>query len=280
MSLSIVTAVCGKNEVTKEWLDTTIARCAESHELIVVSNGSSSDEVEELSHWLDELRQYQGWATRLIKYTDPMGTTAAFEHGARVSRRSIVAMLHNDLEIKENNWDQKVMSFFDDTVVYRNLVFANQYHAGVCGFVGAKRLGASDIYQSPYQLQQLARFDVYSSQDDAELHGKKIDSPVRVAVLDGMALILRRSVFDEVRGFDLKYIHHMYDNDLCLKVMKAGYHNWVLPIEVHHRGGMTSCGSEYGQWARDNFRGDQEIHRQSHEHFYEKWNGLLPMGVE
>lgn len=280
MMLSIVTAVCGKNEVTKEWLDTTIARCSEPHELIIVSNGSSKEEEEQLTAWLYDLRTYQGWRTKLIRYDNPMGTTYAFNEGALRSQGHIIAMLHNDLEIKENNWDEKVIKFFTEPLYTDGKMYNNKEWAGVCGFVGAKRLGSEDIYVSAYWLAQMARFDVYSSQDDADLHGKKTDKPVKVAVLDGMALIVTRKVFDEIHGFDLTYIHHMYDNDLCLKALEAKYINWVIPIEVHHRGGMTSCGVEYGNWAMKNFNGDVQIHRQSHEYFYEKWRGKLPMGVK
>lgn len=277
MSLSIVTAVCGRNEVTKHWLDTTIAKSG-PHELVIVSNGSSEDENYQLSNWLTELNLY-GWKTRLIRNKSPMGTTAAFDRGVRASTGSIVAMLHNDLEIKKEDWDKQVIKFMDDTVVVNRTIFANSMWCGVVGFVGAKRLGSMDIYRSPYELQQLARYDVYSSQDDAELHGKRITQPTKVTVLDGMALIIKKEVYEKIGGLDLNYVHHMYDNDLCLAAQKAKFTNWVIPIEVHHAGGMTSCGSEYGDWLREQMLTDGDIHKRSHQYFYNKWANQLPMSV-
>lgn len=269
MKLSIVTAVCGQNLTTKSFIHSTLAQCSEPHELVVVSNGTTQEDLPELLRELDELRA-RGWKAQIHIHKEPLGTTKAFDSGARAANGEIIVMIHNDVTIFVKDWDKKVIEFFDSTP-----------NAGVCGFVGAKGLGAHNIYQTPYELTQLARHDVYASLDDARDHGKEIGSePVEVAVLDGLTLIVKKSVFEEIGGFELQYVHHMYDNDLCLSANKHGYTNYVLPIMCHHRGGMTSCGTEYGEWAKENYDGDIEIHKRSHEIFYEKWRGFLPVTVQ
>lgn len=264
---SIVTAVCGNNDVTQEWLNTTIKNCTDIYELVIVSNGSSEEEEIELTNMVEKVRK-QGWETKIICLPDPVGTTRAFDIGVRASNGDIVAMLHNDLFILEKEWDLKIQIFF----------YNKKDYVGVCGFVGGKRLGDTLIYKIPYELNQLARFDVYSSQDDAKLHGQPTDSVVEVSVLDGMALIIKKDVYIEIGGLDKKYIHHMYDNDLCISAHYAGLRNYVLPILCHHRGGMTACGDKYGHWA-EQYDGDEAIHRASHLYFYKKWDKKLPVVV-
>lgn len=63
-----------------------------------------------------------------------------------------------------------------------------------------------------------------------------------VGMLSGAAMLIRREVLDEVGGFDERF--HMYgeDNELCMRVTRAG---WLLVFEpeavVMHRGAASSA---------------------------------------
>lgn len=62
--------------------------------------------------------------------------------------------------------------------------------------------------------------------------------PRPVAATTGALLLLRASIFKEVGGFDEHFPTLGQDIDLCLKLQKAGYANWVVPWlwATHHEG--------------------------------------------
>jgi GT2 family glycosyltransferase len=88
--------------------------------------------------------------------------------------------------------------------------------------------------------------------------------PRDVSAVTGACLGIRRSVFQEVGGFDLTFPVNYNDVDLCLKIMNRGYRVVVDPhIELTH----LECGTRRG--------GTAFAERQR---FQERWGGLLRKG--
>jgi len=56
--------------------------------------------------------------------------------------------------------------------------------------------------------------------------------PVRADWLLGAFLLLRRSMLDELGGFDAGYRHYVEDIDLCYRAMRAGWERWYVPGAV------------------------------------------------
>ncbi len=65
--------------------------------------------------------------------------------------------------------------------------------------------------------------------------------PVRVDWVSGACVLLRRSAFDEVGGFDGSYFMYFEDMDLCLRLARAGWKVVLEPraIVEHVVGGST-----------------------------------------
>lgn len=274
MKLSIVTAVCGAIDITEQFMHHTVGRCAVRPELIVVSNGNTPKEEAKLQELLDEFtaRWAHGGEFRLISLPEPVGSTKAFNAGVALATGDVVALLHNDLLVREGDWDQKVLGFFE----------ANP-QTGVCGFHGAQALGSDKLYTAAYDMRQLARTDNYSNLEDAEDHGYRRGTPMEVVTLDGMSLITRLQVFREIGGLEEKYPHHMYDHDLCLTARSQGYTNYMLPISAKHVSGQTANATRYNDHLKEIGLGaDADVHRQAHVDFYEKWKGTgqLPARVK
>ncbi|HVL82457.1 MAG TPA: glycosyltransferase family 2 protein [Actinomycetota bacterium] len=66
-----------------------------------------------------------------------------------------------------------------------------------------------------------------------------MDEPVRVGWLSASAVLLRRSAFDEVGGFDEDFFFFVEDVDLCRRLVDAGWEMWFEPRArvVHTWGG-------------------------------------------
>jgi Glycosyltransferase like family len=274
MKLSIVTAVCGANEITLQWLQETINNCAVAPEVIIIANGCTVEEVEEIRAAMRASRHFNGNEETgrrfdISSYPDPIGSTKAFNIASRIVEwGNIIAMLHNDLMIREPGWDTRLLEFF---VTHSN--------AGVVGFHGAQGLGAIDIYRSPYRLEQLARWNCWSNLEDWAIHGKHAEKPLPVAVVDGMAICVRKTDIKMWGGLDESLgLHHMYDNDICLTALMDGKMNYVLPIRARHLSGQTANFPRYNKIVAD-IGGDAGVHRIAHERFYKKWQGRLPVFV-
>lgn len=268
MTLSIVTGCIGRTAITDQWLMHLNRYSAQRHEIIIVSNGSTDAENAELIAMADGLEELD-WTVRVIDAgPEPLGTSRAFNTGVKAAHNEIVVCLQNDLLITQPGWDVLVEMFFKEMP-----------RVGVCGMAGGKRIGAPNLYQVPYELHQLARGDVWSSLEDWEVHGKHANIPVDVVVLDGIAMMFRKTVWEATGGLDERYFHHMYDIDFSITVHMSMLKNYVLPIRCKHLNGQTVNVSQVYADAVADRGGDAGVHTESHRLFYDKWRGILPLSI-
>lgn len=78
-----------------------------------------------------------------------------------------------------------------------------------------------------------------------DLNGEKLHYQAMEAA-DGYCLIIRRDVFQAIGRFDESFDHwHLYDSDLCMSAIKAGYQNYIIDQLSQHWG----YGSLDANWA-------------------------------
>jgi len=190
-------------------------------------------------------------------------------HG-KIEPDDIVVYIHDDLNILEKNWDERIQRHF-----------LSHPQAMLAGFGGARKLGdAAALYHTPYQLSQLARYQFGSNMVNARAHGRLVTEEEQVATLDSFTLILRERFLDELGGWEWwPYPCHNFDNAVSCEARKRGYETWLIPVHCHHKGGETSCRPMYQEWAKQKFGGDAKVHADSHVLLYEKYRGVLPVIV-
>jgi hypothetical protein len=181
----------------------------------------------------------------------------AYQLGYRGTTEPILAMIHDDVMIYEQGWDQRVLREFDDPAV------------GVVGFGGALGHGTPNLYTVPYHLPNLARQHFISNMRDAEKHGKRFTGAWDVAVLDGFALFVRRSVLDKWGGWpvDGKVDYFMYSENLCCEARRQGYRIRLVGVDCEHLGGKSS-GTSLPYSYED-----------EHKYFYEHNRDVMPYRV-
>ncbi len=266
-------------------------------QIFVVVNGRGSWEVVE----------FQAKATtaqlqtkiRWIAAEDYLGSVAAFALGVNAALDAgfqLIACFHDDLELRDPEWVEKVRK-----------AFARMPRCGLLGFGGAIGLGSDDIYQVPYEPMQLARVGFRSNLVDAEAHGLRSLLPERVACLDGFSQIGRAEfwkgqtggapVLSELINMDrlldgtlannaLQHLHnlgmrhHAYDSALGLLAARWNWEVWYLPIRCLHYGGRTAVGDAgYQQWAQaqNGGRGDGGFWEDAHQALWTLGKGTLPI---
>jgi GT2 family glycosyltransferase len=74
--------------------------------------------------------------------------------------------------------------------------------------------------------------------------------PVRVEVIPGACMLMRREVFEQVGMFSEGYFMYAEDIDLNYKIAKAGYTNYFIPdATLIHYGGASSSQRTGDHWA-------------------------------
>jgi hypothetical protein len=203
--------------------------------------------------WNDTASEEYPWVVASDKPI-PLG----FDQIYHSTTEPIIAYIHDDVMIYEHGWDLKVLAQFDDPGV------------GLVGFGGGRGHGTPNLYQVPYHLPNLARQQFMSNMRSAEKHGKRFTGERDVAVLDGMALFVRRSVLDAWGGWplDKPVGYFMYAENLCCEVHRQGLRIRLVGIEFEHLGGKSS-GTPLPHSYED-----------EHAYFYEHNRDVMPWRVD
>jgi GT2 family glycosyltransferase len=228
-------------------------------EMLVIDNGCTDGTQEFLNRFI-----FSRFADhRMVSNPSNVGVLASMQQCWQEAKGDVIAILHNDLHVLEYGWDRRVRAEFE-----------GDERLGLAGFLGAKRCEVDG-----------GRGDTYSNMLEAELHGNRETGTKQVVVFDGMALIGRRKMFEDVGGFDQGYTyHHFYDRDISVASSVKGWVNKMIGVFCHHRSGITACRPEYNQWISEklnapNFSGDLMSYKASEQYFIHKWHGKLPVWV-
>jgi hypothetical protein len=267
MKLVVVTATTNYDRATPcldSWGDV---------QKVIVSNGSQADRaVGYGSH--SDVCVVQGYLGTVPAFR--LGVDYALEH----SDADILCAFHDDLEILDPSWAEKVIRLFE-----------RHPQCGLAGFGGAIGLGSDDLYRAPYDPLQLARIGFRSNLVDAEVHGVRSLLSERVACLDGFSQIGRREFYEGLnragRESDRPWtyfeehgiFHHLYDSLLGAYAARLGWEAWYVPVRARHLGGQTAVGDQgYQAWAQGQIPGgDQGFWQQSHQRGYQLFKDVLPI---
>ncbi|MGH3133955.1 MAG: glycosyltransferase family 2 protein [Gaiellaceae bacterium] len=72
----------------------------------------------------------------------------------------------------------------------------------------------------------------YETQRDHYQLDERPSEPVQADWMLGAFLLMRRTMLDEIGGWDTGYRHYCEDIDLCYRAMKAGWERWYVPGAV------------------------------------------------
>ncbi len=184
-----------------------------------------------------------------------------------VSDDDWILNIHDDTLIQDPGWDQKVMHWLSDYP-----------KAALFGFGGARGLGDPELYQKPYELVQLARRDFISNMRNADLHGRRVTVPTRVATLDLFSIGAKVGFLKQTSGWNFwPHVHHSMDNALCCEAAKLGGEVWMFPIECDHLGGQTSTKVDFTTTFGE---AEGKIHSDGHVTLYERYRNVLPLWVD
>jgi GT2 family glycosyltransferase len=243
--VSLVLVVHNQIALTRACLE-SLGTTTRPFELCVVDNASSDETPPYFADWSG------GWALRYHRNADNVGLIRALNQGAALARGEALCFLHNDTEMRDPRWLEKL----EDAV--------RGERVGLAGLYGARRVRRDGRYARRGIVHCLAE-------------GPTARQPVtEVAAVDGVCLFVPRAIFTEVGGFDEGYgFFHGYDRELSFAVRARGRRCVVVDAPFVHRGGGTRTGPA-APVSPDH---DLTQRRAALARFAEKWKHALPADV-
>lgn len=207
-----------------------LARAVETHfekaswpalELVIVDNGSVEPETFAL---FDRLRARANVV--ILRRDEPFNFARLVNEGVRASQGDVIALLNNDVETDDPDWLAPLVALAVDPrvgVVGVKLLHEDGtvQHAGIAlgirGLTAHAGAGRAADDPGPYAMLTTTRL---------------------VSAVTGACLLTRREVFDELGGFDERFVVEFNDVDYCLRAGAAGYAvvYAAAPALVHKEG--------------------------------------------
>ena len=218
-------------------------------EVIVIDNGSEEEETKNL---FKEYKKHKNF--KVVCIDQEFNYSALNNEGVKVSSGEYLLFLNNDTEIIQ-----------EDTLEWL-VGYASQEHVGC---VGAKLLYPDKLVQHAGVVLGFGgvagHIYVANSYHDNGLFGRLV-MPYNYTAVTAACLCIKKSKFNEVKGFDEKLKVALNDVDLNLKILEKGYYNVCLSnVEVIHYE-SKSRGYEASYEKQERFKREQEYMKKKWGH--------------
>lgn len=175
------------------------------------------------------------------KLDDNYGYCGGNNRGANVAQGEFLLFLNNDVQVT-SNWLTPLISHLDENpdsaaIQPKLRDFTNRDYFEYAGASG----GFLDYYGYPFCRGRIL--------ETIERDSGQYDENVPIHWASGAALMIRKSLFDKLGGFDERFEFHMEEIDLCWRLRNRGYKIEVLPQSVvYHLGGGSLASGSYRKW--------------------------------
>ncbi len=193
-------------------------------EIIIVDNQSSDPDVLD---YLNEIAAQHADRVRVLRFPQAFNFAAICNLGAQQARGEYILFMNNDVHVVQSEWLSRMLQYAQRPevgIVGARLIFPETGKLQHAGMV----LGLAEVADHPY-FQQLGI--------DTPGYMGRTHVDQNVSGVTGGCMLVRKAVYEEVRGMDESTFLHLYgDVDLCLKVGRRGYKIVWTPYAtlVHH----------------------------------------------
>ncbi len=206
-----------------------VRRCVESifarttypdFEIILLDNGSTRPETARL---LERFERTDPERFRVVRHDVPFNYSEINNYAAKHARGDYFLFLNNDTEVLVDEW----MS-----------LMVEQAQRASIGAVGAKLLYGDGSVQHAGVIIGIGGIAGHAFRHfpaNADGYVNFLRTANNYSAVTAACLMTRRSVFEEVGGFDEELSIAYNDVDLCLRIGRAGYRVVYLPyVELRH----------------------------------------------
>ena len=250
--VSIIIPMRDKAKLTEKCLSSLYNKTLyKNFEVIIADNGSVEPQTFELFNKYSKM--YDNF--KVIRFDCEFNYAYINNKAVEQSTGEYILLLNNDTEVIDPDW-------LDWMVGY-----AKQDHVGC---VGIKLLYKDKKVQHAGVALSYGGFAghlfVPYSHNDVGLFGRLV-MPYNYTAVTAACMLIKKSKYEEVNGFDEKLKIALNDVDLCLKLLEKGYYNVCLSnVEMFHYE-SKSRGYEVTKSKQDRFIKETN-------YMYEKWKDI------
>lgn len=233
MNLSIIIVTWNTSEITLKCIRSIKKYLINfKYEIIVVDNASSDDTVSKLK---------KEGRVLIIENERNLGFAQGNNIGAAVAKGEYFLFLNSDMELVDNKLIDMLSYLKSHPII---------------GLIGPKFLNIDLSNQGsvwPPQTILNAFKEFWCGQKAYSKYVPKSQTPIEVWSISGGALIIKKSLFEKIGGWDKRYFMYFEDLELCRQVKKFGYKIYYFPkCRFIHRHGASGKGlvGDLNQWRR------------------------------
>ncbi|MBI3281657.1 MAG: glycosyltransferase family 2 protein [Acidobacteria bacterium] len=218
MAISVVIASWNRRELLRACLRSLARQSHRSFEVVLVDNGSSDGSAAMARAEFGGLLSLQ-----TIENATNRGFCAANNQGIEAARGELIALLNNDAE-PGPEWLTELATAFEGRPEV--------------GMAASKIL----VYEDPGRIDKAGHLIFPDGQNrgrgTGEIDAGQFDRREEVLWPDGCAAMYRRSMLEQIGGFDEDFFAYGDDAELGLRARIAGWKCLYVPTAVvrHHRG--------------------------------------------
>ena len=248
--VSIVIPFRDKPELLRTCINSILDHSTwENFEIIAVSNNSRSSETFSLIHQLEEKSPH----FHCIEFNEEFNFSRVVNYGVSQSRGEYLIILNNDIEVISWDWIEAMLEHAQRDEV---------------GAVGAKLLYPNNSIQHAGIIIGLGVYAGHSHKlcpINAPGYFNRLHTIHNVSAVTGACLMISRSKFDAIKGFDETNFKIAYnDVDFCLRLREQGLLNVFTPYaELYHHESI-SRGYEDTEEKQQRFSGEKERLKSRH----------------
>lgn len=169
-------------------------------EVVVVDNASEDGSLDMVKKEFSRVK--------LIQNKTNVGFAKGANRGAKITRGEYLLFLNSDAQIK------------DDNIKEMATMFENNPHTGIIGGELKNLDGTtSESYGSFYSIPSIILLLFGSLLKNT----RSMSVPGFVDWVSGGFMLIRRSIFEELQGFDEHFFMYVEDMELCYRAKKKGY---------------------------------------------------------
>ena len=212
-------------------------------EIIVVDNNSSDDSCDMVKQLFPD--------AILIENKENLGFSKANNQGVAIAKGEYICILNPDTVVPEDAF----LQLLDFSNSKDNL-----------GIVGCKLIDGSGEFlpesKRNIPVVKVALQKIKGNSKNYYANHVQEDEVAKVDILVGAFMFLKRSVYNQLEGFDEDYFMYGEDIDLSYKSIKAGFDNYYVgtTATIHYKGESTLKGTSYAK----RFYGAMQIFYKKH----------------
>ncbi len=264
MELSIIIVNYNVRHFLEQCLQSVFDACKNiSAEVIVVDNNSHDSSCEMIKSKFKEVK--------LIANKKNTGFGTANNQGVAIATGKYVLILNPDTVVAEDTF-KKIVNF---AKTKNNL-----------GALGVKLIDGTGMYLPeskrgiPTPKVSFNKLTGISSKQTGKYYASHLEENESgvIEVLVGAFMLIERSIYNEVKGFDEDYFMYGEDIDLSYKIHKKGYQNYYYPETkiIHYKGESTRKDVKYLK----HFYGAMKIFYKKHFKLNKIYDFLMSLGIQ